>query len=97
MASSAFTVILSCSNGPGDGALVPLSARFACGRVPMLRAVLRRQAALFKRDPTLTRARIAQCIIIGLIIGGLWFQLDVNAESARCGHLNPLWLRIIKF
>lgn len=50
----------------------------------MLARVLKRQATLFKRDPTLSRARIAQVIVIGLLIGGLWFDLAPVPENARC-------------
>jgi hypothetical protein len=50
----------------------------------MLQRVLARQVILFKRDPTLTRARIVQVIVVGLVIGGLWFDLDVTPQNARC-------------
>ena len=39
---------------------------------------------LFKRDPTLTRARLLQSTAIGLLVGGLWFQLAVSYQNARC-------------
>lgn len=65
---------------------MPNNEPYTHGALPMLRRVLKRQGKLFQRDPTLTRARIAQCIIVGLIIGGLWFDLEVSAEDARCGQ-----------
>jgi hypothetical protein len=70
--------------GPGDGVLVSKAVPFTMPFPTMLKVVLERQAKLFNRDPTLTRARIMQCIIIGLIVGGLWFRHDINAISARC-------------
>ena len=71
---------------PGDGALVPCNEAYTHGPLPMLQRVLKRQGKLFQRDPTLTRARLVQCVIIGLLIGGLWFDLQVSAQNARCGR-----------
>ena len=74
-------------SGPGGGALVPRGARYTHSSPAQLRLVLARQATLFKRDPTLSRARVAQCVIVGLIMGGLWFDLAVTATTARCAPL----------
>lgn len=69
---------------PGGGALVPLSERYPLPPLAMLKLVLARQAKLFVRDVTLVRARIMQCIVMGLLIGGLWFQRDNTLDDARC-------------
>jgi hypothetical protein len=71
------------------GALVPKSERFAKPFPAMLALVLARQKALFVRDVTLVRARVGQCVIMGLLIGGLWFQEPVNLESSRCDRMSP--------
>lgn len=70
---------------PGGGALVPTAERYALASLAMLRLVLARQAKLFVRDVTLVRARIGQCVVMGLLIGGLWFQRDNTLDDARCG------------
>jgi hypothetical protein len=57
-----------------------------------LKLVLKRQVTLFVRDPVLVRARMMQCIIFGLIIGGLWFQLGTDLDDTRCVPGYPcLW------
>eukprot|EP00892_Ulva_mutabilis_P001385 jgi/Ulvmu1/11247/UM073_0019.1 len=68
---------------PGGGALVPLAERYPLAPLPTLRLVLARQAKLFVRDVTLVRARVGQCVIMGLLIGGLWFQRDNTLDDAR--------------
>ena len=70
--------------GVGNGALVPQHEHHAWGALPMLRRVLARQAVLFRRDPTLTRARLIQSTVIGLLIGGLWYQLSASYQDSRC-------------
>jgi hypothetical protein len=57
----------------------------------MLWKVLKRQAVLFRRDPTLTRARIAQSLVMGFLVGGLWFQLEVSYRNARCALCQYDW------
>ena len=82
--SSCHSCSLRCRGNPGEGALVPRRTPYTCGALPMMLHVLKRQATLFKRDPTLSRARIVQVTVIGLLIGGLWFDLAVTPENARC-------------
>jgi hypothetical protein len=57
--------------------------RYALPLLQQLRFLLQRQKTIFLRDPTLVRARLMQCILMGLIIGGLWFNLDVTLADAR--------------
>lgn len=72
------------AGAPAGSALMPLTERYPLPVLAMLRLVLARQAKLFVRDVTLVRARIAQCVIMGLLIGGLWFQRDNTLDDARC-------------
>jgi len=65
-----------------DG-LVPNSEPHALQPGAMLRAVLRRQTQLFTRDKTLVKARLAQCAIMGLLMGSLFYDLSVSATDGR--------------
>jgi hypothetical protein len=84
-----------CRNGPGEGALAPHSEKYPLGFLQQLKLVLKRQVTLFVRDPVMVRARMMQCIMMGLIIGGLWFQLGSDLDDTRCVcHSYPSFLRL---
>ena len=75
-----------CRGAAGGGAIGPNSERYAWRFAPMLSRVLARQRKLVSREPALTTARLVQCVVIGLVVGGLWFQLEVTARNARCAR-----------
>lgn len=74
---------LRCRNGPGEGALMPHSEKVAMPWVQQLKLLLKRQVTLFVRDPVLVRARMMQSLVMGLIIGGLWFNLGTDLDDTR--------------
>ena len=79
----ALTTRAMCSAVSSVGALVPTNKPYTQPAGAMLKLVLARQFKLFKRNPTLIRARIVQNIVIGLIIGGLWYNEPVTAANSR--------------
>ena len=75
---------MCCRNKPGEGALVPHAEKYAQNIFQQLKLLLMRQLMLFLRDPVLVQARMLQCLVMALIIGGLWFRLGTSFEATRC-------------
>jgi hypothetical protein len=75
---------LSRRSAPGDGAIVPKRESYAWRFAPMLARTLALQRKLLLRDPALSSARLIQSVVIGLVVGGLWYNLDVSARNSRC-------------
>lgn len=56
----------------------------AQGFLSTVAKLLQRQKTLMLREKTLVRARIAQCVIMGLLIGSLFVNLSVTPLDSRC-------------
>lgn len=62
---------------------MPHSEQYALNALQQIKLVLKRQVLLFVRDPVMVRARMMQCLVMGLLIGGLWFQLGTELDDTR--------------
>ncbi len=51
--------------------------------VPMFKVLLHRSFTCMKREPFLTKIRLAQTVFIGLMVGFLFFQLEKNVVGVR--------------
>jgi len=69
-----------------DLACITLSSTTGSYAVPFgmqLRTLLQRNAVMMRREPALARARLGSGVVIGLIMGILYYDLGDGAESAQ--------------
>ena len=67
---------------PSDAVIPTFSSRYAATFLEQLNLVMKRQIMGYVRSPVLTSMRIIRQIIVGLILGFLFYQLDMNQLGA---------------